>query len=951
MESLDRTGDVATRLLEREAELERLDALLERGTAGEGRPALVEGEAGIGKTALLNEYAALAAERGFRVLSGRGGELERDFAWGVIRQLYERPLLELDAAERRELLGGAASLAGPLLGLESPDAGPAALDQSFAVNHGLYWLTANLAEQGPVALVIDDAHWADTATLGFLNYLGRRLEGLALVLVLARRPAEPGAERELLTPLAGIAAEDRVVLAGLSERASGAMIERAIGEPADERFRRACHEATGGNPFLLEELLGAYAAEGAKPTGDAAERVARLGPRSIAHGVLGRLGMMWPDALDLARAVALLGVEAELRHAAAVAELDRAAAETAADALCEARILADAQPLRFAHSILREAVYQDLPAGRRAADHARAARVLDAEGADPDRVALQLLASEPAADEWAVERLRAAAGRALAHGSPEAAISLLQRALAEPPPAAEGTALLTELGWAGRSVNHPETSAWLEGAVEAATEPNARLTALLAAAMLGMGQGRAEAFSDFAARAELSQALETELVLEAEAQTMFALTAFISARRSASAHGWLVERNEPPPGETPGERAWLVAAAWRAVMDNEPAAKAVELAEGALRSGTLLAECGDSWTYAYATVALAYGGQLERALALSEAGLEDARRRGSPFAVEFYLIGRAIVELRRGSVERAAADALDALERNAGWGIGLPLKLWVLSDALRERGELDRAEALLAEHGLASGPPPEGGGFGYWLLEGRGRLRLAQGRPGEALADFLACRDWLGAMGRPDSAYCVWRAGAALAYQQLGEDAEARARADEQLDLARRFGAPTNLGIALRATVAVSADVGEQLDLLEEAVTALEDSSARLEHAKALVELGVALRGAGRAADAREPLERGMEFAHRCRAAPLAVQAREELRALGARPRRLVVSGVDALTAAERRVAELAAGDTSNPEIAQALFVTRRTVEGHLSHVYRKLGIDSREELPNALDP
>lgn len=141
----------------------------------------------------------------------------------------------------------------------------------------------------------------------------------------------------------------------------------------------------------------------------------------------------------------------------------------------------------------------------------------------------------------------------------------------------------------------------------------------------------------------------------------------------------------------------------------------------------------------------------------------------------------------------------------------------------------------------------------------------------------------------------------------------------------------------------------EGLRRLEQAVAKLEGTPRKLDHAHALVEFGAALRRANRRSEAREPLRRGMDVAHRSGARPLAERAREELLACGARPRRLVLSGVESLTASERRVAQMAAEGMSNPEIAQALFVTRKTVETHLGHAYSKLEIGSREELAEAL--
>jgi DNA-binding CsgD family transcriptional regulator len=171
---------------------------------------------------------------------------------------------------------------------------------------------------------------------------------------------------------------------------------------------------------------------------------------------------------------------------------------------------------------------------------------------------------------------------------------------------------------------------------------------------------------------------------------------------------------------------------------------------------------------------------------------------------------------------------------------------------------------------------------------------------------------------------------------------------DEELALARDFGTPRALGVALRAAGLV-AEGSRAESLLGEAVATLESGEARLELARARLELGSLLRRANRRADARPLLREALDVAFHTGASPLAGRAEVELRATGAKPRRLLLTGLDALTASERRVAELAAQGLTNREIAQALFVTARTVEGHLTHVFQKLQLSSREELPAVL--
>ena len=266
--------------------------------------------------------------------------------------------------------------------------------------------------------------------------------------------------------------------------------------------------------------------------------------------------------------------------------------------------------------------------------------------------------------------------------------------------------------------------------------------------------------------------------------------------------------------------------------------------------------------------------------------------------------------------------------------------------ALVERGAFAAADVALANVG-ADGPPESLGEAytGTLVLHARSRLRLAQGAARAALADALAVGRRQDVMREPNPAVVDWRSVAALAYAALGEHDAAADFAREELALARRFGAPRAIGVALRTLAVVTDD----LSGLEEAVAVLGATGARLEHARALTDLGVALRHRRRIIEAREPLRLALDLANRCDAAPMAERARTELLIAGARPRRAQLSGVAALTTNERRVATLAADGRSNREIAQALYVSPKTVEKHLTAAYRKLGASAREELPAAL--
>jgi predicted ATPase len=312
-------------LLERDQDLAGIAVALDGARVGTGACVLVEGPAGIGKTALLDAVASHAADAGFRVLRAAGGELETDFAFGLVRQLFG-PVL----ADGRPWTG-AAALARPVLEMRGPSG--AGIFESL---HGLFWLTADLAAARPLALVVDDGHWCDGASLRFLLYLQRRLEGLPAALVVAARPGEPGGDDRLL----GILREDHrsivVRPAGLSLTAVAELLSRGLGEDPDDDFARAVHAATGGNPFLVGELVTALADRRVRPVAAAVDQIASVGPEGVQRVILRRLHRVGPDAVALARAAAVLGGGAEVRHAVELADIDPAGVTETLESLVRA---------------------------------------------------------------------------------------------------------------------------------------------------------------------------------------------------------------------------------------------------------------------------------------------------------------------------------------------------------------------------------------------------------------------------------------------------------------------------------------------------------------------------------------------------------------------------------------------------------------------------------------
>jgi hypothetical protein len=431
-------------LLERAAELEVLEELV--GATGHGgRLLAVEGPPGIGKTALVTAAKGLGQAAGLRVLGARGSELERSFSFGVVRQLFEPLLASERGDERAGLLAGAAALAAPVFDPARVADDPAG-DSSLATLHGLYWLTANLAERQPLLLALDDLQWSDLASLRWLAYLLPRMEGLELLVVAALRPHEPGEDQALVAQIVSDPLAAVVRPSALSVEATAQLLRDSVSDEAEDAFSAACHQETGGNPLLLRELVHAVAADGLAPTGANAPRVHDLAARAGSRVISIRLAGLPRGATNLAQAVAVLGDDADPRLAGALAGLEGPAVSDAADALVRVEVLRPTAPFGFVHPLIGAAVYETMAAAERECAHATAARLLLDAGLEPERAAAHLLRSPPSADAAIVATLRGTARRAGSRGASESAAAYLRRALAEPPPEAERAELLAELG-------------------------------------------------------------------------------------------------------------------------------------------------------------------------------------------------------------------------------------------------------------------------------------------------------------------------------------------------------------------------------------------------------------------------------------------------------------------------------------------------------------------------
>jgi DNA-binding CsgD family transcriptional regulator len=890
----------------------------------------------------LAEARALAAGAECEVLTARGGELEGQFAFGIVRQLFEAPLAAATPELRAELLAGAAELSASLFASAPTSAAGEATESSFAMLHGLYWLTANFASRTPTLLVVDDLHWADEPSLRWLHYLARRLEGLPVLLLIGTRPPEqanlPALVGELLADPAGVVMRP----GGLGRESAAALARDRLGDEPAAAFAAALETGSGGNPLYLVALLDAVWRQGLAPTAEHAPHVLELGPRAVSYGVSTRLGRLPAEATDLLRAAAILGDRTELPLAAALAGTDPGTALTAASALVRADLLRHENPLEFTHPVVRSAVLEHMSADERTRAHREAAALLLDRGALPEQAATYLVRTIPSGDRFVVATLRRAAERSFAQGAPEAAVAYLRRALEEPPEGEDRAEVLGELGFAETHTDPLAAAEHLSQAIAALHDPTRRTNAVLAYAHVLNLFGRRVRES-----AELLQETSERLgVNERELADRVDALLIIACRYDAelypiAAAQWEKRRNQVSEhGLATG--LMLVVGSIEEALAGVSRARAVDLGRKALSSGLLQSE--DRMYLTSALAALAMAGEADEAKAGLERVIAAADRSGDRLTAAGHRLWRGLVHYEAGQLLLAEQDLI--LEPIPFWQASTPLtyRAGFLTQVLLERGAIDEAEQLIADSSLDDVVDAHRIHFVY----ARGRLRLESGAAEGALVDFIEVGDLAESVQFLNPAFVPWRSHAAIALQRLGRQDEARVLAREELDLSRSWGAPRTVGISLRALGLVEGGQAGELLLLE-AVEILAGSPARLEHARALVDLGALLRRGNSRSEARTLLRQGVELAHQCGATALVARGNDELAATGAHPRTILLSGLDALTASERRVAQMAAGDMSNKEIAQALFVTVKTVEQHLGRVYRKLDIGSRRELGAAL--
>lgn len=947
-------------LWEREAERAAIAAAVTDAVAGRGGMLLVRGPAGIGKTRLLCEAHAHADEAGALRARARGLELEQGFAFGIVRQLYEPLLAAADAGARARWWAGPAAQARDVFATASrPDDGPVG---DFAVLHGLYWLTLNACQDRPLLLSVDDLQWCDVPSLRFLAYLLPRLAESTVLVTAAVRDGEPVADRALFQRIDADPVVHTLKPAPLSRPATDGLLRQALAEPLDPVFAAACHTASGGNPLLVYELARTLAAANIVPNAANAERVTALGSQAVTRLVRARLSRLTPAAARLAAAVAVLGDRVDWTAArdlaAALADTDGPLGPV--ELLGEGTALERAEILRFTrrtetglpplvsfvHPLVRSAVYDTLCHATQAAAHQHAARLLAAApDADPERVAAHLLHTVPAGERTTVELLRRAADAATRRGAPGNAYVYLRRALAEPPEPAVLQQIRTAAGHTAMLVDLQAAAGHLQSAYDQAVDP-------VEAGTLAVPLGSAYAFMLQPDRGlELwSRALDRLPEHDQNRRRHLESVLLATATWPLPGHPEILKRLDElrclPADDSVGARMLECAVASREMMICDPAAiprARRVMADPAFVRRAVIDPAGNGGfnTLIAADDRDVLDASLQTALDFAHAG-------GSLYALMSARLFSGARWLYRGQLAEAERDMLEAVRAGklANAELGALFAYAFLAEMLTEQGRFAEAEDSLRAIGVgATRTPP---GPAHVALSAVAGLKIARGDYRTALIAAMRAKEVSEQFDVQNPAVVVWRGHAAVALHALHRTAEARAAAAEDLAVAGEWGAPRAVGRALRIHGRIiGGDDG--LTALRDAVDVLAGSPAELEYAKAQHDFGAALRRAGHRTAARAALRGALDTATRCGATLLVGTTRAELAAAGGRPRRTALTGPESLSPSERRVAELAALGTTNRQIAQRLYVTPKTVEVHLSAVYRKLGITTRTQLAAAL--
>jgi DNA-binding CsgD family transcriptional regulator len=921
-------------LVERDWELEQLDAAFAEAAAGSGRVVVVGGVLTGGKTELMRQFGRRICSSEAELIRASGSCTESKLPLGLARQLFAVGVVD------RSAYGELERLLDPALITRARFDG--ALTSSIL--HGLSAILLEKAARAPLVLIVDDVQSLDEFSKEWLIYLIRRATSAKLLVLLGWSQGArsiPPTLREFYTEIWPQEYCRRLQLTTLSRDGVRAVLAERVGDPAADRLIDSCYGASGGNPLLVKALLEDYqtAALGARDIEDTKDIETVIGGDAYVRSVLIILHRAESQILDVATALAVFGDAVQPALLGAVHGIPTDQVIAAVDVLTRAGLLRDG---RFCHPAARSAVLDAMPADERAEVHVRAARLLHGAGADAIVVAGHLLASGQLATVRAVPYLLKAADQALAQGRLPEAVDFLRSAYQACDDDEQRLVILARLARTEWRINSRSMLRYLPELSDAVVSGRLCGRDSLPVIMFMLLYGRfAEAASALARVTEESDG--------ADAETVGGL---------ALIQKWL-------PVGFPGERSWVDAQRWangaatvgsahqmaevlrdafvKRSNDNDIALAHQLLRQQGLAEYTLLPLIG-------ALLVLVHAEQFDEADGFCARLLRSARTAGENTWYTMFSAVAANIALHRGFLAKAEDQARVALNEMPveDWGVaaGLPLSTIVLAQTLL--GKHAQAASYVAQQVPDSMFDSV---FCLSYLVARGRYHLAADLPQAAIDDFQACGDLITRWGFDLTCALPWRAEIANAYLQMGKDANAKPYIQEQLRCLGS-GRTRSHARALRL-LAATRQMNDRPTLLREAAEMLRRSGDQFELANTLSELHRVYRVLGQTRQARSMARKANEAARVCQfvgdVTGSVPQAREPEPGEIDLGDPLGAGGV--LTEAERRVAVHAVQGHTNREIADKLYVTISTVEQHLTHIYRKLGVTGRSDLLARLDP
>lgn len=928
-------------LVGRSLELASLLELLPRAVEGPCQVAVIEGEAGIGKTRLLAEVLDRARGRGFRLFIGAAAELERDRPFGALAEALDLHPTASDP-ERAEigrlLAGDGGAVPGSTALAEVPGL-------RFRVLEAVLTLVERLLLSAPTVIALEDLHWADSSTLLALRRLCRHLAHLPLVVFGTLRPSPSSPELDRLLGAFVAQGGSHLLLESMDPDEVAALAEEVMGTPPGPTLLQALKGAAG-NPLFVTELLAALSSEGAIEVREGrAELPQFVLPPSLRLLILRRLGTLSIETIEVLRVASILGASFSLADLSTVLGRPSSALVSLIQEAVRARVLGEVgERLAFRHELVREAVYLDLPVSVRQGLHVQAGRALAAAGAPPGQVAAQLAVGAAPGDPEAIQWLRRAA-REAARQAPSAAVGLLERAatlLGPADPARDFVVaeLAAALAWSGR-LTEAETHAreLLARELPAGIEQALRVT--LAEAM--MARGRA-----WDALREMDAVTETLPEGDPQRARLLAFAAWTRLYAGDLQGAVAEEREALATAERQGdEGARSVALCVLGIAAHllGDVGQAVALGTEAIQA----AERDSTHHLDRYPARLFLGWALQDSDQMAEAdrvlgeGLRLSEELGLGVHIPFYHAQLGALRFATGEWDDAVAELKTAIQagEEEQWG-ALILPRSLLALVAIHRNQLAAAEEalVLAEREFAETGSAYGVDVLLWvralLLEAWGDAQALGVLETAWAGPLLRIRPQLVHVG-PD----LVRLAVSGGRPDLG-----RAVVEAMDEATLPNPVATWRGAALRCRGLLEGDA----DALVESVIAYRQAPRPVERALTCEDAASALSGVGRRKEAAALLGEAVEVYQRVGASMDLTRAEAALRSLGIRrgrrgTRRRPSTGWASLTPTEVEVVRLVTEGLTNAEVGRRLFISRRTVETHLSHVFGKLGVSSRVQL------